>query len=146
MFPLSNPRELSVSGIWNLPPQKVFQTRLAKDLVEPLTLPWPPGPLPGGENYYYIALYFADDHATEANGSRAMDITLNGIPYYNNLIRTTVGLVVFSKEWPLAGITNLTLTPAPGATVGPLINGGEVYRRIPAGGRTIPRDGMFFSL
>lgn len=72
-----------------------------------------------------------------------MDITLNGIPYYSNLIRTPVGLVVFAKEWPLAGITNLTLTPAPGATVGPLINGGEVYRVIHAGGRTIPRDGMF---
>ncbi|XP_057805952.1 probable LRR receptor-like serine/threonine-protein kinase At1g67720 isoform X2 [Salvia miltiorrhiza] len=138
-FPLSNPQELAVSGIWNLPPPKVFHTRLSKSLVEPLTLPWPPGPLPGGVNYY-IALYFADDHASDSNNSRAMDITINGVPYYSNLIRTPVGLVVFSNQWPLAGFTNLTLTPAPGSTAGPLINAGEVYQVLPAGAKTLPRD------
>ncbi|XP_047947073.1 probable LRR receptor-like serine/threonine-protein kinase At1g67720 [Salvia hispanica] len=138
-FPLSNPQELAVSGIWNLPPQKVFHTRLSKSLVEPLTLNWPPGPLPGGVNYS-IALYFADDHASDSNNSRAMDITINGVPYYRNLIRTPVGLVVFSSQWPLAGITNLTLSPAPGSTAGPLINAGEVYQVLPSGGKTLARD------
>ncbi|KAG6421783.1 hypothetical protein SASPL_118340 [Salvia splendens] len=143
-FPLSNPQNLAVSGIWNLPPQKVFHTRLSKSLVEPLTLNWPPGPLPGGVNYS-IALYFADDHASDSNNSRAMDITINGIPYYRNLIRTPVGLVVFSSQWPLAGITNLTLTPAPGSTAGPLINAGEVYQVLPSGGKTLARDGIIRS-
>ncbi|KAG6421779.1 hypothetical protein SASPL_118336 [Salvia splendens] len=103
-----------------------------------------PGPLPGGVNYS-IALYFADDHASDSNNSRAMDITINGIPYYRNLIRTPVGLVVFSSQWPLAGITNLTLTPAPGSTAGPLINAGEVYQVLPSGGKTLARDGIIRS-
>lgn len=138
-FPQSNSQDLAVSGIWNMPPPKVFQTRLAKSLVEPLTLLWPPGPLPGGVDYY-IALYFADDHTSESESSRTMDITINGVPYYRNLIRTPVGLVVFANQWPLAGITNLTLTPAPSSTVGPLINGGEVFQLLRAGGKTLPRD------
>ncbi|KAH6788094.1 Leucine-rich repeat family protein [Perilla frutescens var. hirtella] len=138
-FPRSNSQDLAVSGIWNLPPSKVFQTRLAKSLVEPLSLLWPPGPLPSSENYY-IALYFADDLTSDSENSRSMDIAINGVPYYRNLIRTPVGLVVFANQWPLAGSTNLTLTPAPGSTVGPMINAGEVFQVIPAGGKTLPRD------
>lgn len=112
--------------------------------MEPLTILWPPGPLPGGVDYY-IALYFADDHTSDSESSRAMDITINGVPYYQNLIRTPVGLVVFANQWPLAGITNLTLTPAPSSTVGPLINAGEVFQLLRAGGKTLPRDGMICS-
>ncbi|KAL8490779.1 hypothetical protein ACS0TY_022686 [Phlomoides rotata] len=138
-FPQSTLQDLSVSGIWSLPPPKVFQTRLARSLVEPLILPWPPGRLPSGHRYY-IALYFADDQASHSGNSRTMDITINGVSYYNNLTATPAGVVVFTKEWRLAGITNLTLTPAGGSTAGPLINAGEVFQLLPSGGKTLPRD------
>ncbi|GFP83836.1 leucine-rich repeat receptor-like serine/threonine-protein kinase at2g14510 [Phtheirospermum japonicum] len=117
-FPQPSSQNLAVSGIWNLPPPIIFQTRLARSLVEPLTLLWPPFPLPSSE-LYYIALYFADDRDSS---SRTMDITINGVPYYRNLTVTAAGNVVFANQWPLGGITNLTLTPAPGSTVVPLIN------------------------
>ncbi|KAL3641991.1 hypothetical protein CASFOL_012806 [Castilleja foliolosa] len=136
VFPQSSSQNLAVSGIWNLPPPTIFQTRLARSLVEPLTLLWPPFPLPSSE-LYYIALYFAND---QVSSSRTMDITINDVAYYRNLTITGAGNVVFANQWPLGGITNLTLTPVPGSTVGPLINGGEVFQVLSSGGRTLPRD------
>ncbi|KAI3469545.1 hypothetical protein Pfo_026208 [Paulownia fortunei] len=136
--PPSTSGNLAASGIWNLPPAKVFQTRLAKSLAEPLALLWPPGPLPSTE--YYIALYFADDQTSISESSRILDITINGVAYYSNLNVIPAGIVVFANQWRLAGITNLTLTPAPGSSVGPLINAGEVFKVLPAGGKTLSRD------
>ncbi|PIN07891.1 Non-specific serine/threonine protein kinase [Handroanthus impetiginosus] len=138
-FPQSTSQNLAVSGIWNLPPAKVFQTRLSRSLAVPLTLLWPPGPLPGSESYY-IALYFADDQSSASGNSRTLDITINGVTYYNNLSVTPAGIVVFANQWPLSGVTNLTLTPSPGSNVGPLINAGEVFRVLQAGGKTLARD------
>lgn len=71
-----------------------------------------------------------------------LDITINGVTFYNNLNVIPSGIVVFANQWPLAGITNLTLNPAPGSSVGPLINAGEAFKVLPAGGKTLPRDGM----
>ncbi|XP_011071564.1 probable LRR receptor-like serine/threonine-protein kinase At1g67720 [Sesamum indicum] len=136
-FPQSSLPNLAVSGIWNLPPPKVFQTRLAKSQPEPLTLFWPPGPV--ASDNYSIALYFADDQ-TASGSSRTIDITINGVAYYNNLSVIPAGVVVFANPWPLSGITNLTLAPSPGSTVGPLINAGEVFHMLPTGGKTLPRD------
>ncbi|GER25096.1 leucine-rich repeat family protein [Striga asiatica] len=138
-FPQSTSRSLAVSGIWNLPPPIVFQTRLARSLVEPLTLRWPPFSLPSSQ-LYYIALYFADDRVSSTGSPRRMDITINGINYYSNLTLMPDGMVVFANQWPLGGITNLTLTPAPGSTSGPLIHAGEIFQVIPAGGKTHTRD------
>ncbi|KAL7081058.1 hypothetical protein ACP275_14G016500 [Erythranthe tilingii] len=135
-FPQSSSRSLAVSGIWNLPPAKVFQTRLSKGLAEPLTLLWPAGPVTPQYNYS-IYLYFADDQTVSP---RTLDISINGVPYYNNLVVAPAGVVVFASRWPLDGITNLTLTPTPGSTMGPLINAGEVFQVLPAGGKTLPRD------
>ncbi|KAG8370181.1 hypothetical protein BUALT_Bualt14G0090500 [Buddleja alternifolia] len=136
--PVINSSTLAVSGIWNLPPERVFQTRLQNSLAEPLVLIWPPGPLPSSD--YYIALYFADDQTSTSGSSRMFDITINGVSYYNNLSLTQAGINVFANQWPLAGITNLTLIPAPGSSVGPLINAGEVFQVLSAGERTLPRD------
>ncbi|KAL6526560.1 hypothetical protein OROGR_015650 [Orobanche gracilis] len=135
-FPQSTSPNLAVSGIWNLPPSEIFQTRLARSLVEPLTLLWPPFPLPSSE-LYYIALYFADD---QSGSSRTIDITVNDVSYYSNLTVTPAGIVVFANQWPLAGITNITLIPALGSTAGPLINAGEIFQVLPVGGKTLPRD------
>ncbi|CAA2995038.1 Hypothetical predicted protein [Olea europaea subsp. europaea] len=134
--PALSSENVSVSGIWNLPPVRVFQTRLTKDQPEPLVLIWPPASLPNCS--YYIALYFADDLVSVS--SRMLDITINGITYYNNLSVTPAGVVVFANQWPLSGFTNLTLTPSPGSNVGPLINAGEVFKVLTIGGKTLARD------
>ncbi|KAK6913902.1 Malectin-like domain [Dillenia turbinata] len=126
---------VSVSGFWNLPPLKVFETQLTTGPSEHLELQWPVGSIPNST--YYIALYFADDHA---NGSRVFNISVSGIPYYSNLNVTSDGVVVFATQWPLSALTNITLTPAAGSTVGPLINAGEVFSVLPLGGRTTTRD------
>ncbi|KAK4381881.1 putative LRR receptor-like serine/threonine-protein kinase [Sesamum angolense] len=136
-FPQSSLPNLAVSGIWNLPPPKVFQTRLARSRPETLTLFWPPGPV--ASDNYSIALYFADDQ-TASGSSRTIDVTINGVAYYNNLSVIPAGVVVFANPWPLSGITNLTLAPSPGSTAGPLINAGEVFLMLPSGRKTLPRD------
>ncbi|KAJ4955971.1 hypothetical protein NE237_012754 [Protea cynaroides] len=129
-------RNVSVSGFWNIPPQKIFDTVLTSEHY--MELQWPPGPLPN--DTYYIALYFADNSNALAGSSRVLDIAVNGIEYYYNLKVTPFGEVVFSTQWPLSGLTNITLTPAAGSDVGPLINGGEIFGVLQLGGRTITRD------
>ncbi|KAL3828810.1 hypothetical protein ACJIZ3_017612 [Penstemon smallii] len=137
--PPSNSTNPAVSGIWNLPPSRVFQTHLGTGVAEPMTLLWPPGPLPNAE--YYIAFYFAEDQTTSAlNSSRAIDIAINGVTYYNNLIVSPAGIAVFVNQWPLSGITNITLNPSPGSNIGPLINAGEVFQLLPAGEKTHTAD------
>nr|GMD88315.1 probable LRR receptor-like serine/threonine-protein kinase At1g67720 [Ipomoea batatas] len=131
-----NLSNVSVSGFWNLPPQELFQTQLGTNRPEPLELLWPPSPLPNAT--YHIALYFADDRDTSSG--RVFNISLNGIVYYPNLNVTPSGLAVFTNEWLLSGVTNITLNPAPGSSVGPLINAGEVFEVLPLGGKTHTRD------
>ncbi|XP_073124012.1 probable LRR receptor-like serine/threonine-protein kinase At5g59680 [Henckelia pumila] len=137
-FSPSSSGELAVSGIWNLPPVKVFHSRLLTSTSEPLVLPWPPGLLQSAD--YYIALYFADDQTSVPRSTRTVDITINGVTYFNNLSVTPAGLVVFANQWPLSGVTNLTLTAAVGSSAGPIINAGEAFRVLPSGGKTLPRD------
>jgi len=132
---------VSVSGFWNLPPAKIFETRIGSDQLETLQLRWPTASLPSSNSkYYYIALYFADDTA----GSRIFNISVNGITYYHNLNVIPSGVVVFASQWPLSGPTTITLTPAASSSLGPLINAGEVFDVLPLGGRTLTRDGIAF--
>ncbi|XP_027121270.1 probable LRR receptor-like serine/threonine-protein kinase At1g67720 [Coffea eugenioides] len=131
-------RNVSVSGFWNIPPLKVFQTHLGTNQPEPLELPWPSTSLPN--SIYYIALYFADDRVSPSASPRVFNITVNGIMYYANLAVTEAGEAVFANQWPLAGLTNITLTPATGSAIGPLINAGEVFEVLNLGGRTLTRD------
>lgn len=137
---ISTNRNVSVSGIWNLPPSKVFETELTTGQSNPLELKWPPVPLPNLT--YYIALYFAEDRDSEVTGSRLLNISINGVTYYKNLSVTSVGSAVFATWWPLYGVTTVTLAPATGSSFGPLINAGEVFNVMALGGRTLTRDGM----
>ncbi|XP_043692082.1 leucine-rich repeat receptor-like serine/threonine-protein kinase At2g14510 isoform X2 [Telopea speciosissima] len=131
-------RNVSVSGFWNLPPEKIFDTVLMSE--QPMELQWPPGPLLN--DTYYTALYFADNSNASSGSSRVLNITLNGIEYYNNLKVTPFGVAVFATQWPLSGLTKIILTPAAGSGVGPLINGGEIFGLLQLGGRTITRDAI----
>lgn len=133
---------LTVSGFWNLPPLKVFETELTVPASQPLELQWPLGSLQNGS--YYIALYFADDHDSVAGGSRIQDITVNGVPFYSNLNVTSDGVAVFTSNWPLVGLTKINLVPTSGSTLGPLINAGEAFQVLPLGRVTHTRDGIVF--
>ncbi|KAG5222873.1 hypothetical protein OIU76_011337 [Salix suchowensis] len=135
---ISTSKNVSVSGIWNLPPSKIFETEFTTGRSTLQELKWPPVPLPN--SMYYIALYFAADHNSSTGGSRMIDVSINGVPYYKNLSVTPAGTVVFATKWPLSGLTTVALTPATGSSVYPLINGGEVFELIALGERTLTRD------
>ncbi|OVA12570.1 Leucine-rich repeat [Macleaya cordata] len=135
---IQSTRNVSASDFWNLPPSKVFDTELTTDQAKPMELQWPLVSLP--KSFYYISLYFAGDRDISVGSSRIFDIHVNGIEYYRNLNVTPAGVVVFATRWPLSGLTKITLTPAAGSDVGPLINAGEVFNVLLLGGRTITRD------
>ncbi|KAF8394420.1 hypothetical protein HHK36_020628 [Tetracentron sinense] len=142
-FGVNNPTanstsNISISGFWNLPPSKVFDTGLTTDQAKPMELQWPPLSLPNST--YYIALYFADNGDLSLRSSRVFNISINGILYYPDLNVTPSGVVVFATQWPLSGLTQITLTPAAESDIGPLINAGEVFDVLPLGGRTLTRD------
>ena len=146
-FTDSNPtingtRNISVSGFWNLPPSKVFDTALATDQLKPMELQWPPMSLPNST--YYIALYFANNHDSSTGTLRIFNVTIDGLPFYSNLNPSSSGVVVFTSRWTLSGLTKLTLTPASGSDLGPVINAGEIFDVLILGGRTVTRDGLFF--
>lgn len=103
---------------------------------------WPLISLPEANFTYYIALYFANDHASSSDNSRVFNISVNGITYYRDLNATSAGHVVFASRWPLQGPTKITLTPSPLSKLGPLINGGELFHIVPLAARTLARDGM----
>ncbi|CAL5209717.1 unnamed protein product [Lathyrus oleraceus] len=130
----ANTDNVSVSGFWNLPPSKVFETHLGSDQLESLELRWPTASLPSSK--YYIALYFADN----TGGSRIFNISVNGVHYYRDLNAIPSGVVVFANQWPLSGPTTITLTPSASSSLGPLINAGEIFNVLSLGGRTSTRD------
>ncbi|PKI51568.1 hypothetical protein CRG98_028040 [Punica granatum] len=133
-------RNASVSGIWNLPPLKVFEAQLTTPPAQPMEFQWPPFSLQNAT--YYIALYLADDLESSSDGSprRVVDIAINDVPYYGNLTVTSAGVTVFASRWPLSGLTTLKVTPADGSRLGPLINAGEIFQVLPLGRRTHTRD------
>ncbi|KAM7485565.1 hypothetical protein LguiA_001574 [Lonicera macranthoides] len=132
-------KNVSVSGFWNIPPLEIFQTAVTSDRPEPIEFQWPPAPLPNST--YYIALYFANNRDTGV--PRVFNLRINDVIYYHDLTVIPAGVAVFANEWPLGGLTKLTLTPIPGSSFGPLINGGEVFEVLPLGGRTLTRDAKF---
>nr|GEV69395.1 probable LRR receptor-like serine/threonine-protein kinase At1g67720 [Tanacetum cinerariifolium] len=130
----SRGESVAINGFWNLPPLKVFQTQLTVTQVQPLELQWPLEPLQNSR--YYIALYFADEIGT----SRSFNISINNVTYFNDLKVPQSGVALFANKWPLGGPTKIILTPTAGSTLGPLINGGEIFEVLPVGGRTQTRD------
>ncbi|PIA30751.1 hypothetical protein AQUCO_05400091v1 [Aquilegia coerulea] len=135
---IQSTRNMSVSGFWNLPPSKVFDTEMTSDKVAPMELQWPSVSLPN--TIYYIALYFADNRNLVVGQSSVFNISLNGINYYHNLNVTPTGVAIFATRWPLSGVTKITLTPTAGSDVGPMINAGEIFNVLLLGGTTATRD------
>ncbi|XP_047165001.1 probable LRR receptor-like serine/threonine-protein kinase At1g51810 [Vigna umbellata] len=126
------------SDFWNLPPVKVFNTGVTTSRGKTLEIQWPSMPLPS--TYYYICLYFQDNRQPSPYSWRAFDVSINGHLFFSNLNVTSKGVSVYAAQWPLFGQTKISLTPAVGVPVGPVINAGEIYQILPLGGRTHTRD------
>ncbi|KAF2285374.1 hypothetical protein GH714_003288 [Hevea brasiliensis] len=139
---ISKNKSPSISGIWNLPPLKVFETELTRSQSGPLELRWPLASL--RHSMYYIAVYFADDRNSSAGPSRGFNVSINGITYYKNFSLTQAGAAVFATQWPLGGLTTVTLTTPPGSSFAPLINAGEIFEVMVLGGLTLTRDGLYW--
>ncbi|KAK8935335.1 putative LRR receptor-like serine/threonine-protein kinase PAM74 [Platanthera zijinensis] len=130
---IRSPQIVSVSGLWDLPPANVFNTALTSDGDNSMELQWPPISLPTSS--YYVALYFAD---MSKGNSRTFDVFINGYIFYHNLEVTSSGLVVFSNNWNLSGITRITLQSEFGPP--PIICAGEVFGIMTFKGITATRD------
>lgn len=131
-------RNVSVSGVWNLPPSKSFETKLTNAEPNALSLQWPSSPL--SNSTYYIALYFAEDSDTSSGVSRVFNISINNVLFKRELNVIPDGVMVYANRWLVAGLMTITLTPAPGSTVGPLINAGEIFEWVLLNGRTHTKD------
>ena len=134
---------VATEAFWNKPPEAVFRRGLTASRDKNLDLQWPPAPLPAAT--YYLALYFQDNRGPSALSWRVFDVAVNGQPFFTGLNVSTAGSMVYGAQWPLSGQTRITLTPATGSPVGPLINAAELMMVVPLGGRTHPRDGNLLS-
>ncbi|RHN62208.1 putative non-specific serine/threonine protein kinase [Medicago truncatula] len=129
---------ITSSDFWNLPPVKAFSSGITTSKGKALEIQWPPLYLPS--TYYYISLYFQDNRHPSPFSWRTFDVSINGHTFYSNLNATSKGVTVYAAQWPLSGLTKITMTPSPGMPVGPMLNAGEVYQILPLGGRTQTRD------
>ena len=86
-------------------------------------------------------LYFQDNRTPSPYSWRVFNVSVNGKNFFSNLNVTTKGVTVYSSMWPLSGQTEISLSPADGMPVGPVINAGEVLQILALGGRTLSRDG-----
>lgn len=125
-------------AFWNRPPEDVFRRGVTASRGNVLELQWPPTPLPSAS--YYLALYFQDNRTPSPLSWRVFDVAVNGQAFFPGLNVSAAGSMVYGAEWPLSGQTKITLTPAPGSPVGPVINAAEIMMVVPLGGRTHPRD------
>ncbi|KAG7631806.1 Leucine-rich repeat [Arabidopsis suecica] len=146
--PFSDQKHLTVtsrsrinpSNFWNIPPAEAFVEGFTASKGKPLELQWPPFPLPATK--YYVALYFQDNRSPGPMSWRAFDVSVNGLSFLRKLNVSTNGVMVYSGQWPLSGQTQITLTPAKDAPVGPFINAGEVFQILPLGGTTNIKDAI----
>lgn len=131
---------ISVPGLWNLPPNAVFETALVTNKVESMEIQWPQAQSLENSTYY-ISLYFLDiDHAVPPR-PRIFNVSFNGITFYSDLnISDYAAWAVFSTDWTMQGLTKLSLDPVSGSSAGPLINAGEMFQLFTLGGRTLARD------
>ncbi|KAJ8648156.1 hypothetical protein MRB53_001179 [Persea americana] len=131
---------ITATDFWNLPPARAFETALTQSRGKQLQIKWPAIYLPSAS--YYIALYFQDNRNPSPYSWRVFSITVDGKNFYKNLNVSTSGVAVFGTQWPLAGQTEIVLTPDEASPVGPVINAGEILQIVPLGGRTLARDAV----
>lgn len=130
---------ISVTGFWNIPPRAVLETALVTNKLESMQIQWPLRKLES--SIYYIALYFNNIDNSVPPPARIFNISFNDITFFSNLnVSKGSAWSVFSSNWILQGLTNLSLDPVAGSISGPLINAGELFQLFGLGGRTLTRD------
>ncbi|KAL6867246.1 hypothetical protein ACP4OV_015270 [Aristida adscensionis] len=130
--------DISPEDFWNMPPAKALKAGVTTSRGKKLTVQWPPAELPAAS--YYLALYFQDPRTASAYSWRVFDVTVNGQEFFLGLNASASGVMVYSNMMQLQGKTEIVLTPNETSPVGPLINAGEIYQIVPAGGRTTTKD------
>ncbi|KAF8405036.1 hypothetical protein HHK36_009933 [Tetracentron sinense] len=138
---VSSHTEVTSSDFWNFPPVQVFATAITTSRGKSLKVQWPTVPLPSSN--YYIALYFQDNRTPSPYSWRVFNVSVNGKKFYTDLNVSATGVTVYATEWPLSGLTEITMTPEVGVPVGPIINAAEIFQIVPLDGRTLTRDGAF---
>lgn len=132
---------ITPSDFWNMPPIKALKSGTTASRGKSIQIQWPKASLPGSN--YHISLYFQDNRSPSPFSWRVFSISVNGQTFYTNVNVTTKGVNVYATQWPIsAGQAQITLAPAEGAPVGPLINAAEMFQIVPLGGRTNARDVM----
>ncbi|KAE9607273.1 putative non-specific serine/threonine protein kinase [Lupinus albus] len=126
------------SDFWNLPPAIAFTNGITTSRGKTLEIQWPPVSLPN--TYYYISLYFQDNRSPSPYSWRVFNVSINDHTFFADLNASAKGVTVYSSQWPLSGLTKLTMTPAVGEPVGPVINAGEIFQILPISGRTQTKD------
>ncbi|XP_052199024.1 probable LRR receptor-like serine/threonine-protein kinase PAM74 [Diospyros lotus] len=137
---VSTRSNITSAEFWNMPPEKALTSALTNSRGKTLTIKWPPFPLP--QSNYYIALYFQDNRNPGPYSWRVFNVAVNGKEFYRELNVSASGVTVYSPQWPLSGQTEIVLTPVSDASVGPVINAGEIFQIMRVQGRTLTRDVM----
>ncbi|XP_043722357.1 probable LRR receptor-like serine/threonine-protein kinase At1g67720 [Telopea speciosissima] len=132
---------VTTSNFWNIPPTKAFTNAITASRGKTLKVQWPANvSLP--RTNYYIALYFQDSRTPSPFSWRIFNVSINGKQFFQDLNVTAAGVTVSATNWPLSGLTEITMTPELGTPVGPIISAGEIFQLIPLAGRTVTRDVM----
>ncbi|CAN6444866.1 unnamed protein product [Victoria cruziana] len=134
----STTSNVSVTGFWNIPPSKVFDTGLMEMEGKKIELQWPSIALQNSS--YYIALYFRHHQVPGSPPWRVFNVSINNVEFYRNLNVTPGGEAVFATRWPLFNFTSILLSTSAQSSVGPVINAGEILQIVKLGGRTLTRD------
>lgn len=131
---------ITSTDMWNIPPAAALSKGFTESKGKELVINWPPMNLPSAS--YYVALYFQDNRESSPYSWRVFDVKVNNQTFYSSLNVSTTGVMVYGKQWPLSGQTEIRLVPAADMNKGPVINAGEVFQVVPLGLWTFPRDGI----
>jgi len=131
---------ITPSDFWNMPPIRALKSAITASRGKSLQIQWPKVSLP--RSNYHISLYFQDNRTPSPFSWRVFSISVNGQTFYTNVNVSTKGVNVYATQWPIsAGQAQITLAPAQGVPVGPIINAAEMFQIVSLGGRTNARDG-----
>lgn len=122
-----------------MPPAKSLSKGFTESKGKELIINWPVMNLPASS--YYVALYFQDNRYPSPYSWRVFDVKVNNQTFYSGHNASAKGVMVYRKQWPLSGQTEIRLTPAANMDKGPLINAGEIYQIVTIGPRTHPKEG-----
>ncbi|KAL2636102.1 hypothetical protein R1flu_007581 [Riccia fluitans] len=122
--------EITADGLFDKPPSKVLQSAW----IDPTSFWWqftPQNSTLDKTKIFYVNLFFAEVQTLKPKDVRAFSLSLNGEMNYPNLTLGTEANVLFNKALTITRTgANFSFEILPGATLGPVLNGGEYYASI----------------